>query len=175
MIFRVKDNKLYLVPNKKNEKAYLKRVNNEFNTYIQLDFTQLPPNSVFFKVSDEETEYPVKNNDGEILFYIEADEERNEKRDREVKKENIISQYKQKMAELTKDYTEEEQKTWGTQVTEAQAYLADNTTPTPMLTEIANGGDIGVLAQKIVEKANFLKIESGKLLAWKNRELAEIG
>ncbi|RUA28580.1 MAG: hypothetical protein DSY76_04180 [Bacteroidetes bacterium] len=99
----------------------------------------------------------------------------------EDKKEKIISEYKRKMAELTKDYTEEEQKTWNTQVIEAQNYLKatqknkKKLSLYPMLVAIADGGDIGVLAQKIVRKSNFLKIESGKLLAWKNRELAEIG
>ena len=98
----------------------------------------------------------------------------------EDKKEKIISEYKMKMAELTKGYTEEEQKTWNTQVIEAQNYL--NATPKnkkklslyPMLVAIAGDRDMGVLAQKIVEKANYLKIKSGELLAWKNRKLAEI-
>ena len=78
------------------------------------------------------------------------------------------------MKQLTSSYTEEEQKTWNTQLEEAKAYLADNSTSTPMLIEIADGNDIGVLAQKIVDKANFLKVESGKLLSWKNRELKQL-
>ena len=92
----------------------------------------------------------------------------------EYSREDILQVYERKMKALTSKYTEEEQKTWQTQLEEAKAYLANNTTPTLMLTEIADGTDIQTLAQNIVAKAEFLKIESGKLLAWKNRELAKI-
>jgi len=93
------------------------------------------------------------------------------KEDKENKKYDISKQFKRKMKQLTSKYTEEEQKTWNTQLEEAKAYLADNSASVPMLTEIADGVDIGILAQKIVDKATFLQVESGKLLAWKNREL----
>ena len=86
----------------------------------------------------------------------------------------IEQKFKNKMQTLTSKYTEEEQKTWQTQLEEARAYLTDSTAITPMLTEIADGADKMVLAQKIIDKADFLKIESGKLLAWRNRELAKI-
>ena len=89
-------------------------------------------------------------------------------------KKEIEQQYQQKMQTLTSSYTEEEQKTWQTQLEEAKAYLVNNTTPIPMLTEMADGTDIQTLAQKVVSKAELLKVESGKLLAWKNRELAKI-
>ena len=85
--------------------------------------------------------------------------------------QGIIDLFNLKMKQLTKAYLEQEQKTWDSQFSEALAYKADNTTPTPMLTEIADGGDVGVLADKIIAKAHYLKVESGKLLAWKNREL----
>ena len=87
------------------------------------------------------------------------------------KKQKILDSFNFKMSQLTKAYPEQEQKTWDSQFSEALAYKADNTTPTPMLTEIADGGDVGVLADKIIAKANYLKVESGKLLAEKNRAL----
>ena len=92
----------------------------------------------------------------------------------EYKKYEILQEFSWKMKALTAKYTEEEQKTWSTQISEALAYKADNSVETPMLSLLADDGDIGVLADKIIMKANYLKVESGKLLAWKNAELAKI-
>ena len=91
--------------------------------------------------------------------------------EKEDKKRIVEQQFIEKISKLTSNYTTAEQKTWSTQLQEALAYKADNTAPTPMLTEIADGGDIGILADKIIAKATYLKVESGKLLAEKNRKL----
>ena len=109
----------------------------------------------------------IENTDIEIDFSLEELKEL----DYQSKKNDILTIYSLKMKQLVSKYTEEEQKTWNTQLEEAKAYLADNSASVPMLTEIADGVDIGILAQKIVDKATFLQVESGKLLAWKNREL----
>ena len=135
---------------------------------------KIPPNYLFLKKTDKKTPFPVKNITGNILFYIEIDREKVAKKEKEEKIKNIILIYQTKMNKLTEKYTTEEQKTWNIQEQEAELYLADNTAKVPMLREIADGEDIATLAQRILAKAHFLKVESGKLLAWKNRELKKI-
>lgn len=60
--------------------------------------------------------------------------------------------YKQKFVNLTVNKTPQEQATWSAQAAEAQAYLADNTASTPILSTlaIARGESVSSLATKVI-------------------------
>ena len=93
------------------------------------------------------------------------------------KTSEILEQFDTKMKALVSDYPETEQQTWGVQVEEAKAYLIDNDTDIPMLSEIAGTHDteiINALCNKIIEKANMLSVATGQLLNWKRTELGNI-
>jgi len=83
----------------------------------------------------------------------------------------VIDEFEKNMRQLTSAYSKEEQKTWQTQIEEAKAYKADSSIEVPMLTEISDGSSIDALANRIIAKATYLTIESGKFLAIKNRKL----
>jgi len=105
---------------------------------------------------------------------LDMSEEELRASEREFRVVEVMEEYERKMQLLTSQYSEAEQKTWATQLEEARAYLKDTSMAVPMLTEIADGKEISALAQSIVAKAEYLKIESGKILAWKNREIEKI-
>ena len=90
-------------------------------------------------------------------------------------KRQIVLQYQQKMNSLTHNYTPEEQKTWEIQRTEAENWVKDNNFPTPMIDSILGVDDSKEdLVNSILQKAHYLKVESGKLLKWKKEELRKL-
>jgi hypothetical protein len=93
-------------------------------------------------------------------------------------KREIYRTFDKKLKFLTAQYSEQEQKTWGRQLEEAQRLLADNSTATPMLDAILTGEPTGTtreqISTRIVAKARALEVASGQLLAEKNRAIREL-
>jgi len=75
MIFRLVDNKIYTieVPMGVTEKDFLKLQGDDY-AYIKT-----PPKSKhgFYRIADSDNNYPAKDKNGNVVFYIEIDEERN--------------------------------------------------------------------------------------------------
>lgn len=82
-----------------------------------------------------------------------------------------------KLAALGNPYSEEEQKTWATQESEARAWLQDNTVPCPLITGMATnrGIPLSLLVQKIIENADLFKEVSGKILGDQQKALDQLG
>jgi hypothetical protein len=75
--------------------------------------------------------------------------------------------YKQKFETLTINKTPQERATWDTQVSEANAYILDNTVLTPTLSLIANAKGITVseLAPIVITASNNYKTEIAQIFA----------
>lgn len=60
-------------------------------------------------------------------------------------------------------YPNDEVQSWGKQETEARAYVADNTAPTPLLSALATarGVPLVLLAAKVIEKSDLFATVSG--------------
>lgn len=71
--------------------------------------------------------------------------------------------------QVVNKYTPEERETWPIQLEEAKAYLADNTSPTPMLDAILSesGEEKGVLVNRIITKNTEFREAVGKALGKK--------
>ena len=68
--------------------------------------------------------------------------------------------------EMVKDYPTRERESWPIQISESEKYLIDNTAVVPMISLMATnrGETVDILAQKIVDKDNLLRISFGDLL-----------
>ena len=68
--------------------------------------------------------------------------------------------------EMVKDYPVRERESWPVQISEAEKYLADNTADATMISLMATkrGETVDILAQKIVDKDNLLRMAFGNLL-----------
>jgi len=77
-------------------------------------------------------------------------------------KARIKAAYSTAIEALTSGYTNEEQKTWATQLTQAKAYIASNASSVPALDALcaANGTAKAVIAPIIVAKAEALELAS---------------
>lgn len=83
-----------------------------------------------------------------------------------IKLKNINMEYEQSIAQLTTGIPESEKGTWSKQEAEARAYIADNTTPTPLIDgiAIARNVDKTYLVDKIIEKADIYTIKIAQLI-----------
>lgn len=87
------------------------------------------------------------------------------------KLEEINSAYKQSIATLTPTYPDDERLTFDKQETEARAWLADNTSPTPFIDALAAGRqmDKAELVRRIIAKADAFALASGSLTGQRQR------
>ena len=90
--------------------------------------------------------------------------------------EAIRQKYARKIEATVERYTGTEQKTWFIQVQEAEAYLADNTAPTPFLTALVaeRGVALADMATQIKSKETAYRQEIGALLGKQQKELDEL-
>lgn len=86
---------------------------------------------------------------------------------------SIRARYAQEMEALVKPYATTERETWFTQLKEADEWLADNATVTPMLSAIAAGRGISLadLVQKIKENDRAFRVAIGYYLGQQQAEL----
>lgn len=63
-------------------------------------------------------------------------------------------------------YPDDEVQSWAKQESEARAYVADETATTPLLSAMseARGVELAVLAAKVIEKADFFAVASGRAI-----------
>lgn len=75
------------------------------------------------------------------------------------------------LAGLTATYPEKELITFDKQETEARAWLADNSAPTPFLSALAaaRGLELAELARRVVAKADAFAVASGHLVGQRQR------
>jgi len=94
----------------------------------------------------------------------------------QLKAAQITKDFSYAVAQITSGYTEEEQKTWATQLAEAKAFTINNTAPTPALDAIIalSGEDKAVLTSTIIAKGEALAVASCGLLGKKRKLLADI-
>lgn len=94
--------------------------------------------------------------------------------DAEAKK--IRQHYAQLMDGIVKPYSKTEQLTWDTQVKEADAYLADNSVYTPLLSALAANRGITLqnLIELVKENDNSFRVAIGTLLGRQQAELAAL-
>lgn len=91
----------------------------------------------------------------------------------EKKQKEIRTRYAAQMAAVASPYQLEERETWFTQLKEADEWLADNTTVTPMLTAMAEARGISVadLVAKIKVNDGLFRQAIGELLGAQQAEL----
>ena len=79
---------------------------------------------------------------------------------------DVRAEAARRMALLARPYTPEERETWGQQVAEARAVLADAATPTPLLDGIAlgRGQSVAHTAARVIARAEAYSIASGIIL-----------
>lgn len=79
--------------------------------------------------------------------------------------------FEQAISMITTAYPKHEQKTWDKQEIEAKAYLANNTTPTPLLDGIVlvRGVNKDLLVSKIIEKADAFTTLSGIAIGYRQK------
>lgn len=79
---------------------------------------------------------------------------------------SIRQHYAQKMAAVAAPYTPEERETWFAQVAEANAYQANNTASTPLLSAISavRGVAVATLANTVITKDNAFRSAVGAIL-----------
>lgn len=77
------------------------------------------------------------------------------------------------MLQITNPYTLEERDTWPTQVAEAKAYSANNTSPTPMLSAIVTqrGNTLADQVQKILANEAAFKDAVGYVMGIQQKKL----
>lgn len=88
----------------------------------------------------------------------------------------IREKYAILMDNIAKPYTKTEQLTWDAQVKEADAYLSNNQTDTPMLTAIASnrGVSIADLVTWVKENETMYRVAIGTLLGQQQAELDQL-
>lgn len=84
-----------------------------------------------------------------------------------ISKLNISDDYNKKYEALVNTESDLEQSSWAEQLTEAQAYLADNNSPTPLLSMLAplRNNTVQQYAQKVVTASENYKLARNTLLA----------
>jgi len=115
-----------------------------------------------------------RNGDAYILNYtiearyFEDDADRKKKflALHKTKDQNNEKRFAYLSGEMVKDYPLSERESWYVQVSEAERYLADNTSVVPMISIMSTnrGETVDVLAQKIVDKDNLMRVAFGDLL-----------
>lgn len=93
----------------------------------------------------------------------------------ELNRHNI--EYEKKVAALTAGVPYSEIQTWTKQEAEARAYLADDTSSTPLIDSLAatRGVDKDVLVGKIIAKADAYAVAIGRLTGLRQKVEDEIG
>lgn len=88
----------------------------------------------------------------------------------------IRSRYAKMMEQVVKPYSETEQKTWFSQLKEADEWLCNTSTPTPMLSALAanRGITISELVAKVKRNDQQYRAAVGALLGRQQRELDEL-
>lgn len=84
---------------------------------------------------------------------------------------NATKQFQAEARQIVAGYTQEEIETFPAQEQEAKAYVADNTSPTPMIDAIISesGEDKDELVNRIITKSNAFKSVVGKALGKKRK------
>lgn len=87
--------------------------------------------------------------------------------------EDIRKRYALLMEQTVKPYSASERETWSCQLAEADAWLSDNTAPTPLLSALATnrGISLTVLVSKVKKKDALYRTNIGKLLGEQQQEL----
>lgn len=90
--------------------------------------------------------------------------------------EQVNRHYAQALSYIRATYPPDEVTSWAKQETEARAYVADNTAPTPLLSAIAEarGVPFALLVEKVIEKADLFAAASGALIGARQRYEDEI-
>ena len=85
---------------------------------------------------------------------------------RTAKDQAIRAEGNRRLNALARPYQLAERETWATQLSEAEAWTADNAAPTPMVDQIAaaRGMDKATLVGLIIGNANLFRAESGRIL-----------
>jgi hypothetical protein len=88
----------------------------------------------------------------------------------------IRARYARQMTAIASPYTPEERETWPIQLTEAHAWLSDNTAPTPLLTALATARGITVaeLAAKIQQNDALFRQVIGSLLGEQQKKITDL-
>lgn len=93
------------------------------------------------------------------------------------KREEIATQirvkYAQLMEQIVKPYSATERETWFSQLKEADEWLANNNTPTPLLSALATnrGISLDLLVTKVKENDQLYRTTIGTLLGQQQKEL----
>jgi hypothetical protein len=84
---------------------------------------------------------------------------------------NATKAFQIEARQIVKDYTQEEIDTFPVQEEEAKSYIADNTSPTPMIDAIISesGEDKAELVSRIITKSNAFRASVGKALGKKRK------
>jgi prefoldin subunit 5 len=92
------------------------------------------------------------------------------------KEAQIRSTGNSKLTALATPYLPQERETWGTQIKEAEAFLQDPTSLTPMLDSLASARGIlkADLIEKVIANANLFKQESGSILGTQQKLLDQL-
>ena len=90
--------------------------------------------------------------------------------------EQIRNRYAKVMEQIVKPYSDTEQKTWFSQLKEADEWLHDASTPTPMLSALAanRGITINELVAKVKHNDQRYRAAVGAILGKQQRELDEL-
>jgi hypothetical protein len=77
---------------------------------------------------------------------------------------------------IASPYQAQERDTWASQLSEAEAFLIDNTASTPILSAIAEGREItkSELVILVIDNANLFRMASGAVLGEQQRLLAQV-
>ena len=120
--------------------------------------------------------------DDEGVTHTKADQEAAYQADLDAKaKESVIADinatFEEEIAAVKAGYTEDEIKSWPQQVTEAQAYQADQTVSTPLLDAIVSqrGGTKDELVLRISTNATQYAQVFGEALGKKQKAIADLG
>ena len=120
--------------------------------------------------------------DDEGVTHTKADQEAAYQADLDAKaKESVIAEinatFEEEIAAVKAGYTEDEIKSWPQQITEAQAYQADQTVSTPLLDAIVSqrGGTKDELVLRISTNATQYAQVFGEALGKKQKAIADLG
>jgi hypothetical protein len=85
---------------------------------------------------------------------------------KQLKRLEINTAFEQEMQQITGGYPASETSSWAKQETEARAYVANNTAPTPLIDalSISRGIDKAELVSRIIAKADLFATLSGQLI-----------
>lgn len=95
---------------------------------------------------------------------------------REAKEMEIRAAGSRRLEMLSAPYSLQERETWATQLSEAEAFLADTTAAAPMLDALSSARGIAKadLVALVMENANLFRVESGKILGQQQALLTRV-